>query len=158
MKLLTLAEIAKEIDVPESTVRFYRDKFDDFIPSVGKGRSKRYKVEALDVLRFIAEGFKRNETATMIQERLSIEFARTVSVGNEPQPQTAAEQQSAIALSESVVGMMNSQNLALQQMAAAVQMMADQSKRIDELENEIKVLKKNQQQPIKSWFKMLLGK
>ncbi|WP_081904367.1 MerR family transcriptional regulator [Brevibacillus thermoruber] len=52
-KLLTIAEIAKQLDIPESTARFYRDRFEAFVPSVGEGRKKRYLPEAAEVLRFM---------------------------------------------------------------------------------------------------------
>ncbi|MBP2799567.1 helix-turn-helix domain-containing protein, partial [Escherichia coli] len=50
-KLLTIAEIAKQLEIPESTVRFYRDRFEPFIPFVGEGRKKRYLPDAAEVLR-----------------------------------------------------------------------------------------------------------
>lgn len=49
-KLLTLKEIAKDLGVPESTLRKYREMFGAFIPSVGSGRSRRYKEEATEIL------------------------------------------------------------------------------------------------------------
>lgn len=52
-KLLTLKEIATELGVPESTVRKYREKFSSFIPSVGSGRSMRYRGEAVAVFQDI---------------------------------------------------------------------------------------------------------
>ena len=52
-KLLTLKEIAKTLDIPESSLRKYREIFSDFIPSVGSGRSRRYKPEAVEILREI---------------------------------------------------------------------------------------------------------
>ncbi|MGA3602949.1 hypothetical protein [Lysinibacillus agricola] len=63
-ELLTMAQIAKQLNLAESTARFYRDRFEDFIPSIpstGEGRKKRYP------LRFIAEGFNRNLTAMELQ-------------------------------------------------------------------------------------------
>lgn len=49
-KLLTLKEIAKDLGVPESTLRKYREMFGAFIPSIGSGRSRRYKEEATEIL------------------------------------------------------------------------------------------------------------
>ena len=34
--LLTLRELAAQLDLPESTVRYYRDAFLDFVPDHGK--------------------------------------------------------------------------------------------------------------------------
>jgi DNA-binding transcriptional MerR regulator len=55
--LLTLRQVADELGVPESTVRYYRDAFLDHIPSVGTGRRRRYPPPAVAVLRSIAEGY-----------------------------------------------------------------------------------------------------
>jgi len=55
--LFTLRELADRLELPESTVRYYRDAFLDHIPSVGTGRRRRYPPAALAVLRSIAEGY-----------------------------------------------------------------------------------------------------
>ena len=55
--LLTLRELAAQLDLPESTVRYYRDAFLDFVPSVGTGRRRRYPPQATAVLRHIAAGY-----------------------------------------------------------------------------------------------------
>ncbi len=60
---LTLAEIARQLNLPESTARYYKNKFSAYIPSYGSGRKKRYSAEAVEVLRLIAEMFNRNATA-----------------------------------------------------------------------------------------------
>ncbi len=73
-RLLTIAEIAQELKLPESTVRYYRDRFADFIPTVGRGRGRKYKPEALEVLRFIAEGLRNDLTATEVAEAVSRMF------------------------------------------------------------------------------------
>ena len=36
--LLTLKQVAEQLDLPESTARYYRDAFPDHIPSIGTGR------------------------------------------------------------------------------------------------------------------------
>jgi hypothetical protein len=40
VELLTVAEIAKRLRLPESTVRYYRNRFNAYVPSVGSGRAK----------------------------------------------------------------------------------------------------------------------
>ncbi len=55
--LLTLRQVADTLDLPESTVRYYRDAFLDHIPSIGTGRRRRYPPPAVAVLRSIAEGY-----------------------------------------------------------------------------------------------------
>jgi DNA-binding transcriptional MerR regulator len=55
--LFTLRELADQLSLPESTVRYYRDAFLDHIPSVGTGRRRRYPPAAVAVLRSIASGY-----------------------------------------------------------------------------------------------------
>ncbi len=74
MQLLTLKEIARRLNIPESTARFYRDKFPEYIPSEGIGRNKRYLPEAEEVLRFIAEGLRNGRSATDIEGELRLKY------------------------------------------------------------------------------------
>lgn len=55
--LRTLRQVADMLDLPESTVRYYRDAFLDHIPSIGTGRRRRYPPAALAVLRSVAEAY-----------------------------------------------------------------------------------------------------
>ena len=48
-ELLTLKDIALELDLPESTLRKYRDAFPEFVPTVGSGRERKYRRDAVDV-------------------------------------------------------------------------------------------------------------
>ncbi|MFN7137963.1 MAG: MerR family transcriptional regulator [Limisphaerales bacterium] len=137
-KLLTIAEIAKQLDIPESTARFYRDRFESFVPSVGEGRKKRYLPEAADVLRLIAEGFKRNATAAEIEEALSLEFPRTVEFRDETAVTTAATQQQPDSLSSEQV------NMLLAQLTASMQTMAEQREEIAELRQWISDVEEGQ--------------
>src|SRR5690606_24289912 len=89
---------AKRLGLPESTVRYYRDRFPEYVPSVGDGRRRRYRPEAVDVLRFIADGLRNERTATEIAEALGRMFPKTLDVHDEPQQPTAAAQQQPTAM------------------------------------------------------------
>ena len=52
-RLYSIAAIAKALDVPESTLHYWKNRFDDVLPSVGRGRGKRFRAEALDIFRAI---------------------------------------------------------------------------------------------------------
>lgn len=56
-QLFTLKQLAGQLGLPESTVRYYRDAFLAHIPSVGTGRRRRYPAQALAVLRSIAKQY-----------------------------------------------------------------------------------------------------
>ena len=87
--LFTLREIADQLSLPESTVRYYRDAFLDHIPSVGTGRRRRYPEPALAVLRTIAgayaSGRSRPEILALID---GVSPTATVETGAPP-PQRA---------------------------------------------------------------------
>jgi len=97
MNLLTIADIARQLGLAESTVRYYRDRFAEYIPAVGDGRARRYRPEALDVLRFIADAMRARTPAEDVKAALQASFP----VNAEPQQQTATtQQQTAAALRE----------------------------------------------------------
>ena len=79
-KKLTIKEISDILKIPESTLRFYRDRFAEYIPVIGHGRKRRYPETAIEIFRIIAESYERNMTAEDIAERLSIDFARNIEV------------------------------------------------------------------------------
>jgi DNA-binding transcriptional MerR regulator len=77
--LFTLRDLARELHLPESTVRFYRNSFAAFLPAVGDGRRRRYSPEALGLLRFVAESFaqnrRREDIVAVLSEMTGIESA-----------------------------------------------------------------------------------
>lgn len=88
----TIKQIAKEIGAGESTVRFWRDRHENFIPCIGKGRKRRYPQEALETLRFIAECSAEGKNADEITEALSSKY-RIIEIQPEIAAAHKAEQQ-----------------------------------------------------------------
>jgi DNA-binding transcriptional MerR regulator len=74
-RLHTIRDVARELGLPESTVRYYRNAFAAFLPSVGTGRRRRYPAEAIPLLRLVADGYAQN------RPRAEIERALTDSLG-----------------------------------------------------------------------------
>ena len=68
--LFTLREIAGQLALPESTVRYYRDAFLDHIPYVGTGRRRRYPPAAFAVLRSIANGYSAGLSRAEVLKRI----------------------------------------------------------------------------------------
>lgn len=155
-KLLTIAQIAKELGIPESTARYYRDKFIEYIPYVGEGRSKRYRPETVEVLRFIAEGFNRNLTAMEIEEGLSRMVARNVEVEEHTATTTAAAQQqykSQAMTMQFEVG--EKFQIIMNQFTNAMEVIADQKQEIAELRKiiiELQEKQKEQERNIENKF------
>jgi DNA-binding transcriptional MerR regulator len=88
---LTIKEIAKQLQVPESNIRYYRDRFEDYIPSVGEGRRRRYKKEAIDVFSHIIQGYKEEKNTEQIAAELAGMFPRTVHMDDGNEMKTAGD-------------------------------------------------------------------
>lgn len=93
-KLLTLKEIAGVLGVPESSLRKYREFFEAFIPSVGKGRSRRYRTEAIEIfkdIRHLREDMQMpwDAITDKLAERWPIDA--TPAAQHEPEPVAAAQ-------------------------------------------------------------------
>lgn len=162
--LLTIAEIAKRLKIPESTARYYRDRFTEFVPSVGSGRQRRYRPEAVEVLRTIAEGFQNELTATEIKSRLLSMFPLNIEEEKEQQQSTTAAQQQSFLTAED----RQRESMAREKLAAALQALADQKEKLllldqkdRELESRIaKLEERDAPEPGKklTWWKKIFGR
>jgi DNA-binding transcriptional MerR regulator len=74
MDLLKLSTISEKLNLPESTVRYHAKKFSRFIPFVVEGKQRRYKPEAMEILRVVAEMMKNNNSTTEVESYLSTHF------------------------------------------------------------------------------------
>lgn len=121
--LLTIAELARTLDLPESTTRYYCNRFADHLASVGEGRRRRYKPEALEKLRTIAQTMRRDKNAYAVDLALrNEENGGPASVPAVRQPQALA----ATALfAEQVLSHMESQTKAMQDIASAIGLFAE---------------------------------
>jgi len=73
-KVLSVAEIARELELPESTVHYWKNRFAQHLPSVGRGRQKRFKPEAVEVFGTISRLLKEGHTARDVMDQLSHEY------------------------------------------------------------------------------------
>lgn len=89
-ELFTIQRISKELGVPESTLRYWRDRHEEYIPTQGTGRQRRYPGEAVAVFRRIAELAAEELTADQIAERLALEFTREITIAEDNSSSAAA--------------------------------------------------------------------
>ncbi|WP_287558163.1 MerR family transcriptional regulator [Pseudodesulfovibrio sp.] len=76
-RFISLREVGRQLEIPPSTVVYYKDKFQQFIPSSGgDGRRRRYPVEVVDIFRRIREMFTENWSVDQIEKELSLKFGR----------------------------------------------------------------------------------
>lgn len=71
-----MREVGRQLEIPPSTVVYYKDKFTKYIPSVGGGgRRRRYPVEVLEIFRRIREMFNDNWSTEQIERELALKFS-----------------------------------------------------------------------------------
>lgn len=85
-RLLSIAQIARQIDVPESTLHYWKNRFAQYLPSVGKKRQKRFRPEAVDTFRLIADLLRDGYAVEEVMEELS----RRCAVNADPVPEVPA--------------------------------------------------------------------
>ncbi|WFS64058.1 MerR family transcriptional regulator [Pseudodesulfovibrio thermohalotolerans] len=74
-KFISLREVGRRLDIPPSTVVYYKDKFEKFIPvEGGDGRRARYPVEVLEIFRRIRKMFNDNWSTEQIERELALKF------------------------------------------------------------------------------------
>ena len=73
-RLLTIADIARHFSLPESTARYYCKRFAAYMPICGEGRRKRYRKEALDVIRAVLAAMRDTRTAASVEGILAENF------------------------------------------------------------------------------------
>ncbi|WP_461834558.1 helix-turn-helix domain-containing protein [Desulfothermus sp.] len=97
-KLYTIKELSSILNVPESTLRYYRDRFEEFIPVVGKGRKRRYKKESIEIFKQIIKGYEEDLTTKQIRNNLLKKLSKKDSEPeiNKDQLQQILEKQSQI--------------------------------------------------------------
>ncbi|WP_404470633.1 DUF3967 domain-containing protein [Sutcliffiella horikoshii] len=68
----SLADIARKLNRPRTTVQAWRDQFKAYLPTISgtKGRATRYEVEALTLFELIAKMKDDNEPPEMIEKTL----------------------------------------------------------------------------------------
>lgn len=155
-ELLTIAEIAKRLGIAESNVRYYRDRFEEFIPYRGEGRNRRYLPETVEIIRTIAEGYANNLTASQIAEQLSRLYSINHKVSErEQQLATTKPQQIPAEVSNLLAELLSG----IRETATAINRLADNQEEIRLLREEVAELRKQlEKQQKRSWFQKLLFK
>ena len=88
-KLLSIANISRELNIPESTLHYWKNRFAEYLPSVGKSRQKRFRSEAVEVFGTISEMLKLGHTTKDIKAHLASVFPINI----DPQPDVTPVQQ-----------------------------------------------------------------
>jgi len=74
---LSLREIGRRLNIPPSSVVYYKDRFAQHIPHAGgTGRRKKYPAEAITIFKEIRDMFDKNWSTEQIEESLTRGFAK----------------------------------------------------------------------------------
>lgn len=83
MKLYTITELARILNIPPSTAGYYIKRHILYIVCTGSGRKKRYQEQALEILKVIVAN--RDKTTEEINEILSKSFDMNIEVKEDKQ-------------------------------------------------------------------------
>lgn len=73
-RLLSVAEIARQLDVPESTLHYWKNRFSQYLPSFGRGRLKRFQPEAVEAFGRIAALLKAGHSSEEVMAELARDY------------------------------------------------------------------------------------
>ena len=77
IKLMSVAQIARAIDAPESTVHYWKHRFAQYLPSRGRGRQMRFTGQAVEVFGLIKERMRAGHPAEAIAAELAQNYPLT---------------------------------------------------------------------------------
>jgi DNA-binding transcriptional MerR regulator len=161
----TFQKICEMAELPYSTGRFYRNRHDDFMYSVGNGRNKRYTYKTVEVLQFISNAYKTGATANEVQERL----IQSYPINNNEVPKVSQRSVTMTREGKNDIGnaiapLAVFEKFAKQQEAITeiLQRIADRDEKIAKLERDNEILKLKlyhlDKEIKKPWWKKILGK
>ena len=125
--LLSIADISRHFDLPESTTRYYCKRFSAYIPSMGEGRRRRYRPETIDIINAILEEMKQSRTAQAVEDALAARFPRNAvallpSSDTAPMPQASGIQ---AMVPQVMITILERQTQALEQIAQVFPLLLD---------------------------------
>lgn len=137
MKSYTITDMARIVNIPPSTASYYRDKFQMFLPSRGRGRKRRYTKEALDTLKKIVELKQEGRSTEFIQDTLrqAGPIIADIDNGNSIEQQRTVEPIKMVNLLDKIV---------------------DQKNRIENLEKDVRELREYIKNNQLTWWQRLL--
>jgi hypothetical protein len=137
-EFLTLPDVADRLGIPESSVRFYVERFEAYIPSLEVDEEVVYRPEAEEIIRMIHTLFSSDQRPSEIEARLARLYPRTVRVddGSEVMEVLRAE---TTAISQQLAGVVLP---VLVRQTQAMERLADSLERLSSREEEVTALKR----------------
>ena len=135
--------MARILKIPVSTASYYRDRHNDFMPSTGSGRKKKYKPESLEALKLIVKLASNNTSTDDIEEALNQAGPRNIEVQQKHNNGTTTVQQ---------------QSFQQVKFIKLLNRIANQKKEIRELREDVNEIKKYIKNNRLSWWQKLIRK
>lgn len=155
----SINEIAKELHIPETTVRRYISTFKEYFSHQAKqfGRGKKYPEQAAHIIKTIYNSYRTGKSTDEIRGLLNIQYKQVIDI--EPVNDFSHDSKTMPVDQNTIHGIIEKNNElvrqntdALKQIAEILTRVLDQEEVIRELRNEIRELK---EQKNKSFFKRI---
>lgn len=95
-KLLTVSELSKITEIPESTVRRYLTRFEAYFSFDTRGKGKKYRPDSVEVLKqiavFYSEGYQANEIEPLLANRFPFTINDSPETTTQPQHKSIEQQ------------------------------------------------------------------
>ena len=78
--IMLIKEVAEKTGIGESTIRFYMNKFPEFMFYKIEGRRKKYSSEVVEIIKFISDKYSDQWTAEQIREELGRKHSILIEV------------------------------------------------------------------------------
>jgi DNA-binding transcriptional MerR regulator len=139
--LLTAKDIAVDLGIAESTLRYWRDRYETFIPHTGKGKRRRYPREAIEVFSFIADVSQTLTTSEEVITALDGRFDRIIeeviegTATQQPQHNKATAQQMLPIPRENILPIV--QSMIAETLSQTLSTIADQKTTIEDIQSRL---------------------
>lgn len=168
--LLSIKDISQELGIPQSTLRYYRDLFLDYLPATGEGKKKRFYPEAIKVFEAISKSMHKNKSFEDITNDLNQRFTRFIEIDetNEEAQESSATQSQQQEISQiqaltpltqldgsAIMAVVASQNQALQQIAATISVVNEQQEELQNLKSEVTKLEERLENELTDHFQLV---
>lgn len=155
LQMKSINEIAKELDIPETTARRYVATFKTFLNGVKYGNVTKYPDQALEILEIIYNSYQAGKSTEEIKSLLEARFTQVIEVNpladhaaeqlqlkdNNPGNIVVVQEQLYKLILESNKTLIEAVTEALDRNTEVLKQVADQAKEIQELKQEIERLK-----------------
>ncbi|WP_332633089.1 MerR family transcriptional regulator [Halalkalibacter flavus] len=81
---ITVADIHKETNIPESTIRRYIKNYAEYFKTKKVGRAIKYSDDAIEIILYIAALFNDKYSSEEVAEKLQNKYAMTINVEEKP--------------------------------------------------------------------------